>query len=226
MWVAPGLSQGFSVFSSAIGARLLLVNYTFQCHGLFLSLSQQSFNKRLLNDQQTRLAVSPPIQHRPVINKTFDTRDFSMPAHWDSHGQTDKGLATTFAKDTNWGGHGHDRIHGDDPIPGVSSTIAMSGDNDDVEVDLTAGQKMLSAMSGSLLTSLLGKSRDIPAFAPTDSWNSYPSRCCPGSFTVAANAVAHHKYTDSCLKFAAVIQHPSTESRSYGLLSRSFLCHQ
>ena len=33
----------------------------------------------------------------------------------------------------------------------------MTGDNDDIEVDITAGQKMLSAMSGSLLTSLLGE---------------------------------------------------------------------
>jgi len=32
----------------------------------------------------------------------------------------------------------------------------MSGDNDDVEIEITARQKMLSAMSGSLLTSLLG----------------------------------------------------------------------
>ena len=33
----------------------------------------------------------------------------------------------------------------------------MMGGNDDIEVDITAGQKMMSAMSGSLLTSLLGE---------------------------------------------------------------------
>jgi len=33
----------------------------------------------------------------------------------------------------------------------------MTGDNDDIEVDITARQKMISAMSGSLLTSLLGE---------------------------------------------------------------------
>jgi solute carrier family 25 protein 39/40 len=82
-----------------------------------------------------------------------------MPAQWDSPTQTNAELAT-FDRDRTWGAHGHDRIHGDDPIPGVSSTVAMSGENEDVEVGITAGQKMVSAMSGSLLTSLLGKSRD------------------------------------------------------------------
>jgi solute carrier family 25 protein 39/40 len=80
-----------------------------------------------------------------------------MSGHWDRHGDSDKELATTFEEHRNFKGKGHDRIHGDNLIPGVSSTIAMTGDNDDVEVDITAGQKMLSAMSGSLLTSLLGE---------------------------------------------------------------------
>ena len=81
-----------------------------------------------------------------------------MSAHWDRYRDKDKELATTFERDTSLRGQGHDRIHGDNPIPGVSSTIAMTGDNDDVEVDITATQKMISAMSGSLLTSLLGES--------------------------------------------------------------------
>ena len=79
-----------------------------------------------------------------------------MSAHWIRHADSDKELATVLEVQRSFGGKGHDRIHGDNPIPGVSSTIAMTGDNDDVEVDITAGQKMLSAMSGSLLTSLLG----------------------------------------------------------------------
>lgn len=55
-------------------------------------------------------------------------------------------------------GQAHDRIHGDGLIPGVEETIAMEGDNGrlDIDVEITAGQKMISAMSGSLLTSLLG----------------------------------------------------------------------
>ncbi|TVY68900.1 Solute carrier family 25 member [Lachnellula suecica] len=84
-----------------------------------------------------------------------------MPDSWNRHGQADKELATTFAKDRSLEGHGHDRIHGDDIIPGVASTIAMSGDNEDIEVDITAGQKMISAMSGSLLTSLLVTPLDV-----------------------------------------------------------------
>ena len=76
-----------------------------------------------------------------------------MPGHWDRQSAADKELATSFDEHRRTG---HDRIHGDNIIPGVSSTIAMSGDNDEVEVDITAGQKMLSAMSGSLLTSVLG----------------------------------------------------------------------
>jgi solute carrier family 25 protein 39/40 len=79
-----------------------------------------------------------------------------MSAHWDRHAASDKELATSLDVQRSFGGKGQDRIHGDNPIPGISSTIAMTGDNDDVEVDITAGQKMMSAMSGSLLTSLLG----------------------------------------------------------------------
>jgi solute carrier family 25, member 39/40 len=81
-----------------------------------------------------------------------------MSGHWDRRAQKDEELTTTFERDSNLKAHGHDRIHGDNPIPGVSSTIGMAGDNDDVEVDITARQKMMSAMSGSLLTSLLGES--------------------------------------------------------------------
>lgn len=80
-----------------------------------------------------------------------------MSGHWDREALSENEIATTFEKHRGFGGQGHDRIHEDNLVPGVSSTIAMTGDNDDVEVDITAGQKMLSAMSGSLLTSLLGK---------------------------------------------------------------------
>jgi solute carrier family 25 protein 39/40 len=84
-----------------------------------------------------------------------------MSGNWERHADSDKELATRLEQHRKFGGNGHDRIHGDNPIPGVSSTIAMTGDNDDIEVDITAGQKMMSAMSGSLLTSLLGMWSDI-----------------------------------------------------------------
>lgn len=78
-----------------------------------------------------------------------------MSNRWDEHVHTED-LATPYQRDGHKG-QGHDRLHGDNPIGGVSSAVAMSGDTDDAGVDITAGQKMLSAMSGSLLTSLLGK---------------------------------------------------------------------
>mgnify|MGYP001328920284 CR=1 FL=1 len=81
-----------------------------------------------------------------------------MSGSWDTLSHSDDELATSFHRDS-FGGQGHDRIHGDNPIPGESSTIAMSGDNEDIDIGITAGQKMISAMSGSLLTSLLGELR-------------------------------------------------------------------
>jgi solute carrier family 25, member 39/40 len=83
-----------------------------------------------------------------------------MSGNWERRADSDKELRATLDLQRSFGGKGHDRIHGDNPIPGVSSTIAMMGDNDEIEVDITAGQKMMSAMSGSLLTSLLGTLSD------------------------------------------------------------------
>ena len=78
---------------------------------------------------------------------------------WDQQAQTDYLPLTSFEESSHsHGGQGHDRIHGDNLIPGVSNTIAMSCDTEgDVDIGITAGQKMISAMSGSLLTSLLSK---------------------------------------------------------------------
>ena len=53
-------------------------------------------------------------------------------------------------------GQGHDRIHEDSLNRGITSSVAMSSVEDDVGFDTTPRQKMISAMSGSLLTSLLG----------------------------------------------------------------------
>ena len=53
-------------------------------------------------------------------------------------------------------GQRHDRLSQD---PSTSNSVTMSDSNEpNVEMDISAGQKMLSAMSGSLLTSLLGSS--------------------------------------------------------------------
>ncbi|KAH8813036.1 mitochondrial carrier domain-containing protein [Xylogone sp. PMI_703] len=92
-----------------------------------------------------------------------------MPRQWDRSSQLDEDLATavgaSLVEDEHRSirGQAHDRIHGDSPLPGIEETIALPGDNRnvDVDVELTAGQKMLSAMSGSLLTSLLVTPLDV-----------------------------------------------------------------
>ena len=77
-----------------------------------------------------------------------------MPGNWDK--KEGKNDLATVGEERRFGGQGHDRIHGDNPIPGAPSGIVMMGDNHDIDIEITAGQKMISAMSGSLLTSLLG----------------------------------------------------------------------
>lgn len=53
-------------------------------------------------------------------------------------------------------GQPHDRIRDNDPLSGIPTSPLP--DRDEVpDVEISAGQKMLSAMSGSLLTSLIGK---------------------------------------------------------------------
>ena len=55
-------------------------------------------------------------------------------------------------------GQRHNRMEGD--LRDVNSAVVVVGgveSNDQAEVDISAGQRMLSAVSGSLLTSLLGK---------------------------------------------------------------------
>ena len=52
-------------------------------------------------------------------------------------------------------GQRHDRIPSG--VLGVTAVIRSDRDEPEPEVDISAGQKMLSAVSGSLLTSLLGK---------------------------------------------------------------------
>ncbi|KAL3425333.1 mitochondrial carrier [Phlyctema vagabunda] len=82
-----------------------------------------------------------------------------MSSPWDRT-PTEEHFATSFDRVPR-----HDSLHRDDQIPGVAETIAMAGDNpmdsEDVEVEITAGQKMLSAISGSLLTSLLVTPLDV-----------------------------------------------------------------
>lgn len=81
-----------------------------------------------------------------------------MSGFWDRSESNSQAATTTFESEstTSQRGQGHDRIRADDPVPGILPSMAVTG-GDDVEFDITAGQKMVSAMSGSLLTSLLGR---------------------------------------------------------------------
>ncbi|CAL3972313.1 hypothetical protein PZA11_004539 [Diplocarpon coronariae] len=82
-----------------------------------------------------------------------------MSGHWYNEAHSDA-IATIYHQE-DFGSQEHDRIHRDNPVPAVSSIIAMSGGNEDVDIGITAGQKMISAMSGSLLTSLLVTPLDV-----------------------------------------------------------------
>ena len=77
-----------------------------------------------------------------------------MSSFWD-HPQATAEVATAFESGSasSQRGQGHDRIHADERIPVISPTMVISA-GDLVEQDITAGQKMISAMSGSILTSL------------------------------------------------------------------------
>lgn len=82
-----------------------------------------------------------------------------MSGFWDRSQSNSQVATTTFdERSESQRGQGHDRIRtDDDPAPGISPAMAVTG-GDGVELDITAAQKMMSAMSGSLLTSLLGTS--------------------------------------------------------------------
>lgn len=75
-------------------------------------------------------------------------------------GRREGEIATPFESSSSSaaGGQRHDRILDEIAPSGPPvSYVARRDDNGDIEI--TAGQKMLSAMSGSLLTSLIGKTQ-------------------------------------------------------------------
>ena len=92
-------------------------------------------------------------------------------------------------------GEENDRI-GRDTSTGQAVT-SYERDEEATEIDISAGQKMLSAVSGSLLTSILGKALPYPKdlslpIADTDHL-SHTSRCCARPFAISTfNAEALH----------------------------------
>ncbi|KAI1772636.1 mitochondrial carrier [Hypoxylon cercidicola] len=65
----------------------------------------------------------------------------------------------TMAPSHNFGGQNHDRLGGEDAFAG--QTMVSSQDDGNDGMDISAGQKMLSAITGSLLTSLLVTPLDV-----------------------------------------------------------------
>jgi hypothetical protein len=112
----------------------------------------------LLRYRTTTTLLEPLSNRRPraqgISHLVCSYRRASMSGFWDRPQATTE-VATTFesASASSQRGQGHDRIHADDSIHTRSPTMAMSA-GDLVAQDITAAQKMMSAMSGSILTSL------------------------------------------------------------------------
>jgi len=84
-----------------------------------------------------------------------------MSSNWDYRRQASQNIATSRDSSDFLVSRGNEPFHDDTFTPENMPAAAMNGNaaGPDVEVDITAPQKMLSAMSGSLLTSLLGTYR-------------------------------------------------------------------
>lgn len=92
-------------------------------------------------------------------------------------------------------------------------------------VEITTGQRMVSATIGSVLTSLLGMSEEQnPAilFSNTDCARSYAAGCCPRSITIPG-----HSDSDKPLALSRLLNKFQTTSARLGsqlVLPRSILC--
>ncbi|CAG8980514.1 hypothetical protein HYALB_00002511 [Hymenoscyphus albidus] len=82
-----------------------------------------------------------------------------MSSSWDRHSPSSATGFDTFEGEKPWAAQFNNQVNGDETH--ALSTMATNIDNDDVDTEITAGQKMLSAMSGSLLTSLLATPLDV-----------------------------------------------------------------
>lgn len=102
-----------------------------------------------------------------------------------------------------------------------SDSVTMNDPDDaEMEMDISAGQKMLSAVSGSLLTSLLGifflqYSEETFLICII---NSHPSRCRPCTLAISTSDLEY-----SCHKTILKFHKSASKYWRYGLLPRSFL---
>ena len=105
---------------------------------------------------------------------------------------------------------------------GPRNPVAMdSSKAPEASLDISAGQKMLSAVSGSLLTSLLGTFfLEQPKMfqCPMLIVNSHTFRCCPCAPAISTPGLQH-----SCPESLFEFHKSSCKHRGYGLLPRSLL---
>jgi hypothetical protein len=156
-----------------------------------------------------------------------------MSDRWDRDSASDRDSATVFgAFDQTWAAESHEPLHGDEIVSGVASTIAMNGHVDNVDYDITAVQKMISAISGSLLTSLLGKSYCEVGYhlriLTTDFFLcSHSPRCRPGSFTIPAyTAITSEKHIEARGVVVPTVQYTAAKPWSHCMLSRGLFRRQ
>lgn len=129
-------------------------------------------------------------------------------------------LTTSRNGDTVYRGQRHDRIQ---DTSGQPNPVTMDESNEpeveDIETDISAVQKMLSAVSGSLLTSLLGILLFPHIFSskPILTSTSHPIRRCPSPSPITTSTPIHKPSVH-------LVLHQSTqEYRRNGLLPRSLL---
>lgn len=91
-------------------------------------------------------------------------------------------------------------------------------DDDEGDLSISLGQKMLSAISGSLITSLLGKSASTLQM-PLLTVQSDSTRCRKSEAAISSSSSA--SYIDSTTLI--LLHKPSTQSRHHLVLSRSVL---
>lgn len=121
------------------------------------------------------------------------------------------------------------RMHADEEAYLGPPTLQM---DDNGEVDITTGQKMLSAVSGSLFTSLIGTplSRHLYHFTPPSHGHilmtcSYASRCRPCTPPITTQTHRQHlrRNRQTLIDLRRRLPPSSTKPRRHSLLPRSLL---
>lgn len=122
---------------------------------------------------------------------SFSSSDLSDHATWSA--------MTTIHQAT--GGQDHDRFDPDDSFAMARMIPGKDNGPGGGDEDISASQKMISAMSGSLLTSLLGKySFCISIQSPSAhaAHHSYAARCCTSSMAVPNRHPAFGRLFQAC----------------------------